>query len=411
MTVPAATHAVLRTHPVFRRFWLARVATAMAYQMCGVAVGWQVYARTGSALALGLIGLVQFLPALLLVLVTGQVADRFDRRRVARNCQWIEGIAAVLLALGSLGGWLPVAGIYALIVVIGAARAFEYPAMASLLPALVPAAWLGQAIAASAAAMQTAIILGPALGGFLYALGAPVVYLVAATAFLLAGCLVQGVRYDTPPQPVKEPVGLASIFAGIGFIRSRPVVLGAISLDLFAVLLGGATALLPIYARDILHTGPWGLGLLRSAPAVGALLLSVWLSRQPLERHVGRILFGSVAAFGLATVVFALSTQFLLSLLALFALGAADMVSVVVRGTLVQLETPDAMRGRVSAVNSVFIGASNQLGEFESGVTAALLGVVPAVLLGGLGTLLVVVLWIRWFPELLHRERLAAEPA
>lgn len=398
----------LRHHPAFRRFWLARVATAMSYQMTGVAVGWQVYERTGSALALGLIGLAQFLPALLLVLVTGQVADRFDRRRIARACQWVQCVAALLLASGSAGGWLPVAGIYALIVLIGAARAFEMPTMQALLPALVPAGWLGRAVAASAAAMQTAIILGPALGGVIYVAGPAVVYTCAAAGFLVASLLVQGVRYETPPQRAREPLGLASLFAGIAYIRSRPVVLGAISLDLFAVLLGGATALLPIYARDILHAGPWALGLLRSAPAAGAIVLSVLLAYVPLQRHVGRIMFASVALFGVATIVFALSSSIPLSLGALFVLGAADMISVVIRGALVQLETPDAMRGRVSAVNSVFIGASNQLGEFESGLTAAWFGVVPAALLGGVGTLLVVALWMRWFPALRQRDRLTA---
>jgi hypothetical protein len=250
-----------------------------------------------------------------------------------------------------------------------------------------------------------AIIGGPALGGLLYAAGASVVYGVCAALFVLGMLLVAVVRLDHAPA-AKAPVTLDTLLAGVRFIRARREVLGAISLDLFAVLLGGATALLPIFARDILHVGPWGLGLLRGAPAVGALLMSALLARWTIERHVGRVLFGSVAVYGLATLVFGVSRDFGLSLAALFVSGAADMVSVVVRQSLVQLETPDAMRGRVSAVNSVFIGASNQLGEFESGATAALLGPVGSVLLGGCGTLLVVGLWMRWFPELKRRQRL-----
>lgn len=395
----------------FRRFWLTRVATTIAYQMIGVAVGWRVYELTGSALALGLIGLAQFLPALLLVLPAGQVADRHDRRRVAALAQRISAAAAVLLALGSHGGWLGVPGIYALVLVIGAARAFEAPSLQALLPRLVPPERLGSAVAASASAMQTAVITGPALAGFVYAAGPAVVF--AASALLWGLASVQLGRIETLARPAAAapPPGLDTLFGGIAFIRSRPVVLGAISLDLFAVLLGGATALLPIYARDILLTGPLGLGLLRSAPAVGALAMSLWLARHPPQHGVGLRMFVAVAVFGVATIVFALSTQFALSLAALVVLGAADMISVVIRASLVQLETPDAMRGRVSAVNSIFIGASNQFGEFESGLTAALLGTVPAAALGGIGTLLVVVLWMRLFPELVRRERLHEAPA
>jgi len=277
----------------------------------------------------------------------------------------------------------------------------------ALAPALVPAGLFPRAAAAGAAAAQTAMIAGPALGGFVYVAGAHVVYGIAALLFLAAAFLISSVRYERPPQP-REPPTLRSLFAGMTFMRAQPVVFGAISLDLFAVLLGGATALLPVFARDILHTGPWGLGLLRAAPAAGALIMSVWLSRHALERRVGMVMFGSVAGFGVATLVFALSTSFALSLAAVFALGALDMISMVIRGALVQLETPDAMRGRVSAINAIFINTSNQLGEFESGITAAWFGTVPSVLLGGVGTLVVVGLWMWWFPALRERNQLHA---
>ncbi len=405
---PAAVLAEppLRSLAAFRHFWLTRVCTTIAYQMIGVAVGWRVYELTGSALALGLIGLAQFLPALLLVLPAGQVADRHDRRQVAARAQRVSALAAALLALGSLGDWLTVHGIYALVLVIGAARAFEAPSLQALLPRLVPPARLGSAVAASASAMQTAVISGPALAGFVYAAWPAAVFAASALLWALASLQLARIEPLNRPATSAPPPGLDTLFAGITFIRSRPVVLGAISLDLFAVLLGGATALLPIYARDILLTGPLGLGLLRSAPAIGALAMSLWLSRHPPQRGVGRLMFAAVAVFGVATLVFALSTQFALSLAALVVLGASDMISVVIRASLVQLETPDEMRGRVSAVNSIFIGASNQFGEFESGLTAALFGTVPAAALGGLGTLLVVLVWMRLFPDLRRRERL-----
>jgi MFS family permease len=392
-------------HRAFARFWFARVATTMAYQMLAVGVGWQVYALTDSALDLGFIGLVQFLPALLLVLVSGHVADRYDRRAVVRICQMIEAIAVAALAILSARGWITEGLIFALVALVGSARAFEAPTLQALLPGLLPIPLLPRAVAASASANQTAVIIGPAAGGLLYLLGPTAVYAASASLFLLASVLVWRIRIERVP-PKREPASLQSIFAGIAFIRSQPAVLGAISLDLFAVLLGGATALLPIYARDILGTGPWGLGLLRSAPAVGALSMALFFARHPPARRVGKTMFTGVATFGFATIVFAVSTSFALSLVSLVVLGASDMVSVVIRSSLVQLDTPDAMRGRVSAVNSVFIGTSNQLGEFESGVTAALLGTVPAVLLGGFGTLLVVVLWMRLFPALLRRDRL-----
>jgi MFS family permease len=391
-------------------FWFARVAAMVAHQMLAVGIGWQVYALTGSALDLGLVGLAQFIPSFLLMLVAGHVADRFDRRRVLQACMIVEALAAAGLALGSFQGWISVRAIFMLIFVVGAARAFQMPAMAALLPSLVPRALFPRAIASNSAATQAAIIAGPALGGFIYVAGPAAVYATSVALFLLTGLMVHLIRPERA-QARTEAVGLDSIFAGIRFIRSHPAVLGAISLDLFAVLLGGATALLPVYARDILDTGPWGLGLLRSSTAVGALAMALYLARHPLSRHAGRRMFAAVALFGIGTIIFGVSRSFVLSLGALAVLGAADMVSVVVRSSLVQLQTPDAMRGRVSAVNALFIGTSNQLGEFESGVTAAWFGVVPSVVIGGLGTLAVVALWMRWFPDLVRVDRLDAPPA
>jgi len=371
----------------------------LAFQMQGVAVGWQIYSLTNSALYLGFVGLAQFLPMFLLTLAVGHVADRYDRRKVARLCQVVEGTAAIMLAWGSHSGWQSKESILVIMFVVGAAHAFEGPSMQALLPGLVPVPLIPRAAAWSASAMQTASILGPALGGLLYAAGATAVYGAAGALFLAASLflfLVRIERFERKP----EPISLESVFAGIAFIRSRPDILGAMTIDLFAVLFGGATALLPIYARDILMTGPWGLGLLRSAPAVGALAMSLALAGRPLRRRVGRTMFGAVTVFGIATIVFGLSSSFPLSLASLAVLGAADVISVVIRHSLVQIETPDEMRGRVSAVNSLFIGTSNQLGEFESGVTAAWFGVVPAVLIGGIGTIMVVIIAIHLFPQL-----------
>ena len=382
----------------------------VAHQMLAVGVGWQIYALTGSALDLGLVGLAQFVPAFALVLAAGHAADRFDRSRVLQACMIVEACAAGGLALGSYRGWITETSIFALIFTVGAARAFQMPAMAALLPSLVPRELFPRAIASNSVATQSAVIAGPAIGGLVYVAGPAAVYATSVALFLLTGVLVQLIRLARRP-PRTEKVDLDSVLAGIHFIRQRPVVLGAISLDLFAVLLGGATALLPIYARDILQTGPWGLGVLRSSTAVGALAMALYLARHPLRGHAGKLMFAGVATFGLATIVFGVSRWFPLSLVALMTLGAADMVSVVVRQSLVQLQTPDEMRGRVSAVNALFIGTSNQLGEFESGLTAAWFGTVPSVIVGGLGTLAVVALWMRWFPALVAVDRLDAPPA
>ena len=389
----------------FMRFWYARVAGNTGNQMMMVAVGWQMYELTGSAWDLGLVGLLQFLPALLLTLVAGHVADRHDRTRVLALCMAAQAVIAVVLMAAAQGHWASRGLLLGLSVAIGMAKAFQMPAQQALVPSLVPNAMLPRALAFSSMGMQAAIIGGPALGGFVYVAGADVVYAVCTAAFVLAGGLFLRVGHRHVPPP-DEPVSMTTVLAGFRFIWQRPVVLGAISLDLFAVLLGGATALLPMFAKDVLHVGPWGLGLLRAAPAVGALCMSAVLTRWPVSRRVGQVMFAAVAIYGVATLAFALSTVFVLSLLALWVSGAADMVSVVIRQSLVQLETPDAMRGRVSAVNSIFIGASNQLGEFESGATAAWLGPIGSVLLGGIGTLAVAALWMKLFPALAKREYL-----
>jgi MFS family permease len=367
--------------------------------MLGVAVGWQLYELTGSALDLGLVGLAQFAPMILLTLVVGQVADRLDRRLIVVACEVVKAAAAGALGLATIGGWQSRTSILALVALLGTAQTFENPAMTALVPEVVPRSRIAPAMAWVISAGQTAQIVGPALGGFLYAAGPAVVYAVAGALALMAGLLVAAVRVERTRRP-REPITLGSVFSGVAFIQSRRVLLGAISLDLFAVLLGGATALLPVFARDILRVGPLGLGLLRSAPAVGALAISIFLARYPLERRLGPHLFASVLVFGATTVVFGLSTDFVLSLAALTVLGAADVVSMVIRVSLAQIRTPDAMRGRVSAVHSLFTGTSNQLGAFESGVVAAFAGTVPSVIIGGVGTMLVALLWMVLFPEL-----------
>ncbi len=377
----------------------------MAYQMLAVAVGWHIYDLTSSPLDLGLIGLAQFMPSIALVLIVGHVADRYDRRQISRITMTIGILASMALAMASAMGEITQFAIFGAVVVIGAARAFQNPAMQSLLPALIPQRELSRAIAASASATQAAVIGGPALGGMLFAFGPPTVYAVCAALYAAGVVLMSRMRVDHAPGK-RTPATLASLFKGIAYIRGHPVMLGVISLDLFAVFLGGATALLPVYARDILHIGPWGLGILRSATAVGALAMALWLARHPLQGGVGRLMFTAVAVYGAATIAFGVSTVFVLSFAALLVMGAADMVSVVIRSSLVQLGTPDDMRGRVNAVNTMSIGASNQLGEFESGVTATWFGTVPAVVIGGLGTLAVVGLWMRLFPRLARYDRL-----
>jgi MFS family permease len=403
-TQGAKERIILTAYPAYGWFWCARVASGVAFQMQAVAVGWQIYDLTHSTFKLGMVGLVQFAPIVLFTLIAGHVADRYERRAVYGIALGTQGLAVCILALGTWGHWLGVPGIFAMVAVIGAARAFQGPATQALLPTLVPKEKVPKAIAWATGAFQTASIVGPSLGGLLYAFGAAVPYAVAGTLALVGAGLLALMRVERSTR-VREPMTYASLFSGVHFIRRHPVILGSISLDLFAVLLGGATALLPVYARDILMVGTWGLGALRSAPAIGSLAMSIVLVRWPPQRKVGRRMFAAVFAFGFATIVFGIARSFSLSFAALVALGAADTISVVIRSSLVQLETPDEMRGRVGAVNSLFIGTSNQLGEFESGVTASLFGTVPATVLGGVGTLVVASLWMRFFPSLREFDR------
>ena len=391
-------------HRPFLAFSVSRLAAMMANQMLMVAIGWQMYDLTGSAWDLGLVGLFQFVPALLLTLPAGHAADHLNRGRIFAACMASQAIVALTLLSATHTGQETRELILGLSIVLGVARAFQMPAQQALIPLLVPQKILGQAIALNASGMQAAIIAGPAIGGALYIFGATTVYLVGTILLLIAAGLMLAVRYTQTPPP--GGTSLHSVLAGVRFVWQNKILLGATSLDLFAVLLGGATALLPMFAKDILHTGPEGLGLLRAAPAAGAFLMSLALLRWPLHRHTGNILLASVAIFGLATVVFGLSSSFGLSLVALAVTGAVDNISVVIRQTLVQADTPDEIRGRVSAVNSIFIGASNQLGEFESGATAALLGPVGSVVLGGIGTVVIALLWLRLFPGLARRDRL-----
>jgi MFS family permease len=372
-----------------------------------VALGWQMYDLTSSAWDLGLVGLMQFLPALLLTIPAGLLVDRVERRLVLMSSLALQALVALALAWASAGGWESRELILALSVAVGVARALMMPSQQALVPLLVTNEQLPRAVATSSGANQVAIIGGPALGGFLYVAGPAVVY-GACTALLVAGIALATLVHPRAAVYDREPISFASLFAGFDFIWREKVVLGAISLDLFAVILGGAVALLPIYAKDVLHTGPWGLGLLRSAPALGALAMSVVLARAPLSKAVGRKMFAAVAIWGVAMLVFAVSRDFALSFAALAVSGGADMVSVVIRLSLVQLETPDEMRGRVSAVNATFIGASNQLGEFRAGAIAQWLGPVASVVIGSVGTLMVVALWMRMFPMLVKRERLRA---
>lgn len=396
--MPSDSTNVLRIAS-FRHFLSSRALSSMAFQGSAVAIGWLIYDRTRNPFDLGLVGLFQFLPMLVLTFVAGHVADQFDRRQIGLICQVIEALTMGFIALGVWQGWLPTWGVFAAVAVLGAAQAFERPTMAALLPGIVPTAQLQSAVATSTSVMQTALIIGPALGGVLYGFGEVVPFLVSGLLFLAASYDVLAIEKPASLPP-RTPITFESVFAGVAFIKSKPVMLGTISLDLFAVLLGGATALLPVYARDILHAGPWGLGFLRMAPAVGAVAMSLLLARFPMQHRVGMKMLFAVAIFGAATVVFAFSTSIVLSVLMLVVLGASDTVSVVVRSSLVQLLTPDYMRGRVNAVNSLFIGTSNQLGEFESGIVAGLIGPVAAVAFGGIGTIAIVLIWAGLFPAL-----------
>jgi len=380
----------------------ARFCASLAWEMLSVAVGWQVYQLTRNPLYLGFLGLAQFLPFVLLVLPAGHVADRADRRLILVAAYSIQGVCAGGLLLFTLTGATQVWPVFVAMTLFGVARAFSMPASQSMTPNLVPPEAFPKAVAFNSVLLEIAIIVGPSLGGLLYLLGPQVVYGVGFGMVLLVVMLVSSikpVRAALSPASSEDSAG-ADLLGGLRFVLHRPVVLGAISLDMFAVLFGGATALLPAFASDILQIGPAGLGALRTAPGIGAAIVAIAVGIKPIDRHVGRWMFGGVALFGLSTVVFGLSKSFWVSLVALVLLGAGDMVSVFIRGIVVQLETPDAIRGRVSAVNSMFIGASNQLGEFESGVTARWFGIMPAAVLGGIATLVVVAAYLRLFPQL-----------
>jgi len=395
--------------PNIMRFLSARVLMTLAVQMQDVGIGWHVYTQTGSAMSLGLIGLVQFLPLLLFVGYAGDLADRHDRRLIAVYCgvaQTVCSLALLGLALWASAAILP---IYVCMFLLGTIRAFSAPAISAILPNLVEKTQFSQAVAINSSAFQIATIAGPAVGGFLYAFAGNVVFLVAAVLFAASALSLRTLPPMVAVHTLSGQTTYQRIRAGAEYVFGNPIVLGALSLDLFAVLLGGVTALLPIFARDILHIGPVGLGFLRGCPALGAALMGVMLAHMPLRRRVGNLMFVCVAGYGLATIVFALSGSFYVSATAMVALGAFDMVSVVVRQTLVQIATPDEMRGRVTAINFVFIGASNQLGEFESGFLAALLGTVPSALFGGIGTLVVVGVWIWLFPQLRSADRFEHE--
>jgi len=389
------------THPDFVLFEIARFLIVTAVEMQAVAVGWQVYDITKRALDLGLVGLAQFLPGILLFLVSGHASDRFDRRKVLGACYAGYALCSGLLLVLAARSTHAVLPIYLVLILLGVVRSFNGTASRSILPQLVPEEHFSNAVAWNATTFQAATIIGPSLGGILYAAfhGPSAVY--AAAMMTAVGALLSTFRIRTRPQARRrEPMTAKTVFAGLHFIWREKLILGAISLDLFAVLLGGAVALLPVYAREILHTGPWGLGLLRTAPGVGAALMAVALAHRPLRGRAGPALLWSVAGFGVCTILFGVSTSLVLSLVSLIFLGAADMISVIIRATLVQLRTPDEMRGRVMAVDMVFIGTSNELGQFESGLTAHWFGTVPAVVLGGVGTLVVIALWAWIFPDL-----------
>jgi MFS family permease len=396
----------------FRLYQIARFCIVFCTEMQSVAVGWQVYEITHRPLDLGLTGLAQFLPGVVLFLVAGHVADRFDRRNLLTMCYVGFGVSSALLLFVSLNVEFlhhagSVAPIFAILCLVGAVRSFSMPASRALLPQLVPEEQFQSAVAWNSSIFQFATILGPAMGGILYAFfrGPAAVYATALSAGTIAVLTTLRIKVQSPPR-VRERFSVKTVFAGFRYIWEHKLVFGSISLDLFAVLLGGAVALLPVYAKEILVTGPWGLGLLRSAPGIGAAVMALLIAYKPIRRRAGATMLWCVAGFGVFTIVFGLSRNIVLSMISLFFVGAADMVSVVVRGVLIQIETPDEMRGRVNAVDMIFIGASNELGEFESGLAAQWFGAVPAVVLGGIGAIVVTVLWAWIFPELRRADSL-----
>lgn len=394
------------SHRPFRLFWGVRLSAVAGIQILSISVAWHIYDLTGSAFLLGLTGLVQFLPSLLLILVTGSVSDRYSRRTILALCVLVEAGCAAALLLLTLFATDPVWPIFVVMTVMGIARAFFGPSSQSLLPNLMPKRLLAGAIGLNSSANQLATICGPVAGGLLYGISPNVAYGTAMLAFGFGVMFALLIPRPAERSHAAEPPSWERLFAGFRYVWNNQILLGAISLDLFAVLLGGAVALMPVYARDILDIGPWGLGLLRAAPAIGALLMVAWLTTFPITRRSGPIMFMSVGVFGAATVVFGFSATPWLSVLALMFVGASDMVSVYVRQTLVQLATPDEVRGRVSAVNMLFIGASNELGEFRAGSFAAVMGAVPAVVFGGFATIGIAGIWWRLFPALREANRL-----
>jgi len=399
MSESKATLGGVLRHRNFTLYLVARFIATLAVQMQSVAIGWQVYAISRDPLDLGLIGLAQFLPFVILVLPAGHVADRYDRRLILASCYVVELVCAALLLAFTLANLVQLWPVYAVLALFGSARAFAMPTSQAITPNLVSREIFGNAVALNSSTFHVATIAGPSIGGLLYVAGPAVVYTFVGVLLFVSVAFMVAMRMPAITRR-PEPASLRTLLEGLHFVRSRPVVLGAISLDLFAVLFGGATAMLPVFARDVLAIGPEGLGVLRTAPAIGAAVMAAVLAIRPITRSVGRWMFAGVAVFGVAIVVFGLSNNFTLSLAALIVLGAADMVSVFVRHLLIQLETPDEIRGRVSAVNAVFIGASNELGEFRSGVMASWLGLVGSVVLGGAATIVITALWMRLFPSL-----------
>jgi MFS family permease len=395
------------THPDFVSYTLARFFIVLSLEMLSVAVGWQVYEITHRPLDLGYVGLAQFLPGFALFLFAGHAADLFDRRRLLMWCYAGFALCSALLLLISWRAPQSVHLIYAVLVLLGAVRSFNFPASRAILPQLVPEEHFANAVAWNSSIFQIATIAGPALGGIVYAIfrGPNTVYALAVSISIFAMAMTMRIRILTAARS-QEPVSLRTVFAGFRFIWDKKVILGSISLDMFAVLLGGAVALLPVYAREILHTGPWGLGLLRSAPGVGAAVMAIVVAHRPIRRRAGMAMLLCVAGFGVFTIAFGISHSLALSLVALFLCGASDMVSVIIRATLVQIATPDEMRGRVNAIDMLFIGVSNELGEFESGFTAQWFGTIPAVVLGGIGTLVVIGIWAWLFPDLRKADQL-----
>ena len=397
------------SHPGFVLFQIARFLIVSAVEMQAVAVGWQVYEITKRPLDLGYVGLAQFLPGILLFPISGHASDRFERSKVLSACYAGYAVCFALLLVLAQQGSPSIRSIYIVLVLIGIVRSFNSTASRSILPQLVPQEHFPNAVAWNASIFQAATILGPSFGGIVYAAfhGPSAVYLIAMITGIGATISSFRIKPEVKARP-REPMTLKTVFAGLHYIWSKKLILGAISLDLFAVLLGGAVALLPVYAREILHTGPWGLGLLRTAPGVGAAVMAVLLAHRPLRGKSGPTLLWAVAGFGVCTIIFGMSRNLVLSLIVLFLLGASDMISVIIRATLTQLATPDEMRGRVTAVDMIFIGTSNEFGQFESGITAQWFGTVPAVILGGIGTVVVIALWAWWFPELRHAGELHA---